>query len=279
MLIKKCGKNGFLFKLDQKIKVSNMKVVILAGGFGTRISEETNLIPKPMIKIGSKPILWHIMKTYSAQGFNEFIICCGYKSEAIKEFFANYAFNMSDVTIDTGTQQTVVHRKPLENWVVTLVETGEKSMTGGRLRRISKYLRDEKAFFLTYGDGLSDINITETLNFHNTHGKWATIAAVKPPGRFGILNIHGSEVTSFAEKPSGAEGYINGGYFVLSPRCLDLIPSDDTPWEKEPLEQLAQTGNLMAFKHDGFWQSMDTVRDKTLLENLWENGNAPWKMW
>ena len=261
------------------MQLSIMKVVILAGGLGTRISEETHTVPKPMIRIGSKPILWHIMKIYSAHGFNEFILCCGYKSEIIKDFFVNYAFNMSDVTIDLTSSQVSIHRQSTENWKVTLVETGEHTMTGGRLKRVSEYIGNDSAFFLTYGDGLSDVNISESLNFHRGHGKLATVTAVQPPGRFGILNLKDEEVRSFEEKPSGADGFINAGFFVLSPQCLDLIPGDDSVWEQQPLEYLAKSGNLMAYKHKGFWQSMDTTRDKELLEHLWQDKSAPWKVW
>lgn len=256
-----------------------MKVVILAGGLGTRLSEETTLIPKPMIRIGAMPILWHIMKIYSAQGFNEFIICCGYKQEVIREFFANYVLNVSDITMDFGGDKIDFHRKPDEKWKVTLVDTGEKSMTGGRLKRISDFVEDDDAFFLTYGDGLSDINVAESLAFHRKHKKLATVTAVRPPSRFGILSLDNRSVTSFSEKPPDGEGYINGGFFVVSPKCLELIVDDYTVWENEPLQALADEGNLMAFEHQGFWQSMDTIRDKILLEQQWAKGLAPWKIW
>jgi glucose-1-phosphate cytidylyltransferase len=256
-----------------------MKVVILAGGLGTRISEETMLRPKPMVEIGSMPILWHIMKCYSAYGFNEFIICCGYKGFLIKEYFANYFLHMSDVTIDLKSNSMQVHHQKTEDWKITLLDTGESSMTGGRLKKVQEHLKDEKSFFMTYGDGLSDIDLLKSLRFHEQHGKWATVTAVQPPGRYGVLNIDGSQVTSFLEKPTTKESLINGGFFVLSPKCLDLIEGDDTVWERDPLEKLTQMGQLMAYEHAGFWQSMDTLRDKNLLENLWATENAPWKKW
>jgi glucose-1-phosphate cytidylyltransferase len=256
-----------------------MKVVILAGGLGTRISEETMLRPKPMVEIGAMPILWHIMKCYSAYGFNDFIICCGYKGFLIKEYFANYFLHMSDVTIDLKTNSMQVHHQKSEYWKVTLIDTGENSMTGGRLKKIQEHLKDEKSFFMTYGDGLSDIDISKSLQFHEQHGKLATVTAVQPPGRYGILNIDGNQVTSFLEKPITRESLINGGFFVLSPKCLDLIQGDSTVWERDPLERLTQMGQLMAFEHKGFWQSMDTLRDKNLLEDLWIRGDAPWKKW
>ena len=256
-----------------------MKVVILAGGFGTRISEETNLHPKPMIRIGIMPILWHIMKIYTAHGFNEFVICCGYKGYVIKEYFANYLLHTSDVTIDTANNRIELHNKNGEKWKITLVDTGEESMTGGRLKRIYEYVKDEKSFFLTYGDGVSDVDIPASLAFHEQHGKLATITAVKPPGRFGALKLNDKQVTRFNEKPTGSEGFINGGFFVLSPKCLDLIDSDATSWEHEPLTRLAQMEQLMAYEHHGFWQPMDTARDKITLDNLWATGNAPWKIW
>lgn len=256
-----------------------MKVVILAGGMGTRISEETSLRPKPMIHIGAKPILWHILKMYSAHGFNEFVICCGSKGYVIKEYFANYFLHMSDVTIDMANNQMQVHHKKAEDWKITLVDTGEESMTGGRIKRVAEYVQEDKSFFLTYGDGVSDVNIAESLAFHEQHGKWATVTAVQPPGRFGMLSMHGQQVIGFAEKPVGKEGFINGGFFVLSPKCLDLIDNDTVSWEHEPLTSLVQMGQLMAYEHHGFWQSMDTLRDKNLLESLWVTGNAPWKKW
>ena len=256
-----------------------MKVVIFAGGLGTRISEETSLRPKPMVEIGSMPILWHIMKSYSAHGFNDFVICCGYKGYVIKEYFANYFLHMSDVTIDMATNHMQVHHKKVEDWKITLVNTGEDTMTGGRLKRIKEYIGNETAFLLTYGDGVSDIDISATLAFHQKHGKWATVTAVQPPGRFGVLNLQDSQVIGFAEKPVGKEALINGGFFVLSPNCLDLIENDNTVWEQGPLTQLTQMGQLMAYEHNGFWQPMDTLRDKNYLEELWASGRAPWKKW
>jgi glucose-1-phosphate cytidylyltransferase len=256
-----------------------MKVVILAGGLGTRITEETMLRPKPMVEIGTKPILWHIMKSYSAQGFNDFIICCGYKGFLIKEYFANYFLHMSDVTIDLKNNAMQVHHQKAEDWKVTLIDTGENSMTGGRIRRVQEHLQDETAFFMTYGDGLSDIDLLKSLRFHEQHGKLATVTAVQPPGRYGVLNINDGKVTSFLEKPTNKESLINGGFFVLSPKCLDLIEGDSTIWEKEPLEKLTQMGQLMAYEHLGFWQSMDTLRDRNLLDDLWVTGKAPWKKW
>ena len=256
-----------------------MKVVIFAGGLGTRISEETALRPKPMVEIGSMPILWHIMKSYSAHGFNDFLICCGYKGYVIKEYFANYFLHMSDVTIDMANNHMQVHYQKAEAWKITLVDTGEDTMTGGRLKRIKEYLADKSEFFLTYGDGVSDIDITATLAFHQKHGRLATLTAVQPPGRFGVLNLKDGQVIGFAEKPVGKEALINGGFFVLSPKCLDLIEDDKTVWEQEPLGQLTKMGELMAYEHSGFWQPMDTLRDKNYLEELWASGKAPWKKW
>lgn len=256
-----------------------MKVVLFAGGLGTRISEETLIRPKPMVEIGSMPILWHIMKIYSAHGFNDFVICCGYKGYVIKEYFANYFLHMSDVTFDMATNHMQVHQKKTEDWKITLVNTGEDTMTGGRLKRIKEYVENESAFFLTYGDGVSDIDITATLAFHHKHGKWATVTAVQPPGRFGVLNLQDSQVIGFTEKPVGKEALINGGFFVLSPKCLDLIKNDNTVWEQCSLAQLTQMGQLMAYEHNGFWQPMDTLRDKNYLEELWASGRAPWKKW
>ena len=256
-----------------------MKVVIFAGGLGTRISEETSLRPKPMVEIGSMPILWHIMKSYSVHGFKDFVICCGYKGYVIKEYFANYFLHKSDVTIDMANNHMQVHNQKAEAWKVTLVDTGEDTMTGGRLKRIKEYVTDESAFFLTYGDGVSNIDITATLAFHKKHGKWATVTAVQPPRRFGVLNLQDSQVIRFAEQPVGNEALINGGFFVLSPKCLDLIENDKTVWEQEPLTQLTQMGELMAYEHSGFWQPMDTLRDKNYLEELWASGRAPWKKW
>jgi len=256
-----------------------MKAVILAGGLGTRISEETHLKPKPMIEIGGKPILWHIMKIYSAHGVNDFIICCGYKGYLIKEYFANYFLHMSDVTFDMSNNSMQVHQRYAEPWKVTLVDTGESTMTGGRLKRVEQYLKSEDAFCFTYGDGVSDVNISALIDFHKRRGVKATLTATYPPGRFGALDLNGHQVKSFQEKPKGDGGMINGGFFVLSPSVIDLIDNDATTWEREPLEQLAQAGQLAAYAHTGFWQPMDTLRDKTLLEELWTSGKAPWKTW
>jgi glucose-1-phosphate cytidylyltransferase len=256
-----------------------MKVVILAGGLGTRISEETHLKPKPMIEIGGKPILWHIMKIYSAHGISDFIICCGYKGYLIKEYFANYFLHMSDVTFDMELNSMEVHQRKAESWRVTLVDTGDETMTGGRLKRVANYLKGEEAFCFTYGDGLSNLDISKEINFHKSHGKLATVAAVQPPGRYGALKLNGNLVDGFTEKPRGDGGLINGGFFVLSPKCIDLIDSDNTSWEVEPLTRLASTGELMSFQHSGFWQPMDTLREKNLLEDLWASGKAPWKIW
>ena len=257
-----------------------MKAVILAGGLGTRISEETHLKPKPMIEIGGKPILWHIMKQYSANGINDFIVCCGYKGYVIKEYFANYFLHMSDVTFDMKNNHMEVHQQNAEPWKVTLVDTGEKTMTGGRLKRVEKYLRNEEAFCFTYGDGVSDINIAEEIKFHLSHGRIATVAAVQTPGRYGALRIDDDKrITSFLEKPIGDGMLINGGFFVLSPKCFDLIDGDETVWESFPLVKLTEMSELIAFEHKGFWQPMDTLRDKNLLENLWNSGKAPWKNW
>lgn len=256
-----------------------MKAVILAGGFGTRISEETHLKPKPMIEIGGHPILWHILKIYSAYDVNEFIICCGYKGYVIKEYFANYFLHMSDVTFDMATNEMTVHQQKAEPWKVTLVDTGEDSLTGGRLKRVASYLKNEEAFCFTYGDGVADINIKKLITFHTSHGKQATITAVCPPGRYGALQLQQGQVTGFTEKPPGDGGLINGGFFVLSPQCLDLIRNDLSSWEGEPLTELARMGELMAFEHQGFWQAMDTLRDKNHLDALWNSGKAPWKVW
>jgi glucose-1-phosphate cytidylyltransferase len=256
-----------------------MKTVILAGGLGTRISEETHLKPKPMIEIGGKPILWHIMKLYSAHGINDFLICCGYKGYVIKEYFANYFLHMSDVTFDMANNRMEVHQRKAEPWRVTLVDTGEDTLTGGRLKRIADYVRHESEFCFTYGDGVSDVDVSALIEFHRSHKKWATVTAVSPPGRYGALERRGDAVTGFTEKPRGDGGLINGGFFVLSPRCLDLIEGDQTPWEGTPLTQLTRDGQLMAFEHHGFWQAMDTLRDKNYLEELWESGKAPWKRW
>ena len=256
-----------------------MKAVILAGGLGSRLSEETQLKPKPMVEIGGKPILWHIMKMYSAHGVNEFIICCGYKGYVIKEYFANYFLHMSDVTFDMAHNEMEVHEKHAEPWRVTLVDTGDHSLTGGRLKRVARYVRDDDAFCFTYGDGVADVNLSAAMAFHRAHGKMATVTAVQPPGRYGALQLEGERVAGFTEKPRGDGGLINGGFFVLSPRCLDRIVDDTTSWEHEPLASLARDGELMAFTHEGFWQPMDTLRDKTHLEELWQSGHAPWKQW
>lgn len=255
-----------------------MKAVILAGGFGTRISEESHLRPKPMIDIGGKPILWHIMKIYSHYGINDFVICLGYKGYMIKEYFANYFLHMSDVTFDMSSNQMHVHHKSAEPWKVTLVDTGESSMTGGRLRRVSKYLEGDD-FCFTYGDGVADVDISKLVEFHRAHGKLATVTAIQPPGRYGALAMDGSSVLGFQEKPKGDGGWINGGFFVLSPKVLDYIDSDDTTWEQEPLIALASEGQLQAYQHEGFWQAMDTLREKNLLEELWQSKTAPWKVW
>ena len=256
-----------------------MKAVILAGGLGTRISEETHTKPKPMIEIGGMPILWHILKIYSSYGVNDFIICCGYKGYVIKEYFANYFLHMSDVTFDMSKNTMEVHQRNAEPWRVTLIDTGDDTMTGGRLKRVAAHIRGEEAFCFTYGDGVSDVNITELINFHKTSQVKATLTATYPPGRFGALDFDGSKVRSFREKPQGDGGMINGGFFVLSPLVLDYIEDDHTMWERAPLERLADEGQLAAFQHTGFWQPMDTLRDKTYLEELWASGQAPWKVW
>lgn len=255
-----------------------MKAVILAGGLGTRIAEETSSRPKPMVEIGGKPILWHIMKMYSAHGVNEFIICCGYKGYMIKEYFANYFLHMSDVTYNMATNTMQVHEQNAEPWKVTLIDTGENTLTGGRLKRVRQYLGDED-FCFTYGDGVGSVDIGALIKFHKAHGKNATVTAVQRPGRFGALEMTGTEVNSFLEKPNGDGMYINGGFFVLNPKVIDLIDDDSTIWERKPLEILATSGQLQAFKHDGFWQPMDTLRDKQHLEELWQSGKAPWKVW
>jgi glucose-1-phosphate cytidylyltransferase len=256
----------------------NMKAVILAGGLGTRISEETSLKPKPMIEIGGKPILWHIMKMYSSHGVNDFVICCGYKGYVIKEYFANYFLHMSDVTFDMQVNQMQVHHAKAEPWRVTLVDTGEATMTGGRLKRVASYL-DGEDFCFTYGDGVSDVDIGKLIQFHQAGGVQATVTAVQPPGRFGSLDFEGAHVRGFKEKPVGDGGWINGGFFVLSSKVISLIADDTTTWEREPLESLAKAGQLRAYQHSGFWQPMDTLRDKTQLEELWASGKAPWKTW
>jgi len=255
-----------------------MKAVILAGGLGTRISEESHLKPKPMIEIGGKPILWHIMKAYSHYGINDFVICCGYKGYVIKEYFANYFLHMSDVTFDMSSNSMEVHQRYVEPWRVTLVNTGEETLTGGRLKRVREHLGNEP-FCFTYGDGVSNINIRALVEFHDAHGKEATVTAIQPPGRYGALNIEDNQVISFQEKPAGDGAWINGGYFVLNPSVIDHIEGDLTSWEGEPLMRLARENKLMSYRHGGFWQAMDTLRDKNYLEELWANGNPPWKVW
>jgi glucose-1-phosphate cytidylyltransferase len=255
-----------------------MKAVILAGGLGTRISEESVLKPKPMIEIGGKPILWHIMKLYSAHGVNDFVICCGYKGYVIKEYFANYFIHNSDITFDIKNNKTEIHQNSAEPWKVTVVDTGEETMTGGRLKRVASYIGQED-FCFTYGDGVSDVNIGAAIKFHKSHGKLSTITAVQPPGRYGALKMNGTKVESFMEKPKGDGGVINGGFFVLNPKVVNYIGEDATIWEKEPMEKLAAEGQMQAFVHDGFWQPMDTLRDKKHLEELWSSGKAPWKQW
>jgi glucose-1-phosphate cytidylyltransferase len=256
-----------------------MKAVILAGGLGTRIAEETYVKPKPMVEIGGKPILWHIMKHYSAHGVNDFIVCCGYKGYLIKEYFANYFLHMSDVTFDMSLNQMEVHHRHAEPWRVTVVDTGDDTMTGGRLKRVAPYLGDEETFCMTYGDGVGDVDIAQLIEFHQAHGLKATLTATQPPGRFGVLDLEGERIRSFKEKPQGEGGMINSGFFVLQRGVMELIDGDTTVWEREPLEQLAQQGQLAAFHHGGFWQPMDTMRDKTQLEALWASGRAPWKVW
>lgn len=256
-----------------------MKAVILAGGLGTRLSEETSLRPKPMVEVGGRPIIWHIMKMYLSHGVRDFIICCGYKGYVIKEYFANYRLHMTDFTVDGRDDGVTFGKTAAEDWRITLVDTGDATMTGGRLARVREYLEGEEAFCLTYGDGVSDVDITALLAFHRTHGAAATVTAVRPPSRFGSLDMDGDRVTNFAEKPLEEAGWINGGFFVLSPAVLDTIDGDSTIWEKEPLERLATSGELHAYRHDGFWQPMDTLRDRTTLEGLWESGRAPWKTW
>lgn len=256
-----------------------MKAVILAGGLGTRISEETHLKPKPMIEIGGRPILWHIMKIYSSYGINDFVICCGYKGYVIKEYFANYCLHMSDVTVDMVQHKTTIHQKKAEAWRVTLIDTGDMTSTGGRLKRVESYVRGDSCFCFTYGDGLSDVNINAQIEYHKQHGKLATVTAVQPPGRFGAITLEGSKVVEFVEKPEGDGAVINGGFFVLSPKVIDYITNDQVAWEGEPLKTLALHNELMAFKHNGFWQPMDTLRDKNQLEALWASNAAPWRQW
>ena len=256
-----------------------MKAVILAGGLGSRIAEETHLRPKPMIEIGGRPILWHIMKLYHGHGIRDFIVCCGFRGYVIKEYFANYGLHMSDITFDLAENRLQFHRQSADNWRVTLVDTGENSMTGGRLKRVAPYLANEEAFCFTYGDGLCDVDIGATIRFHKSHGREATVTAVRPPARFGALKLDGDTVEGFVEKPEGEGGFINGGFFVLDPKCIDRIADDSTSWEAEPLSGLANDGQLKAFFHTGFWQPMDTLRDKVHLESLWNSGNPPWKSW
>ena len=258
---------------------NKMKAVILAGGLGTRLSEETSLKPKPMVEIGGKPILWHIMKMYSRHGVNDFIVCCGYKGYVIKEYFANYFLHQSDVTFSMKDNTMKVHKKRSEPWVITLVDTGDNSMTGGRLGRVAEYVKNEDSFCFTYGDGVSDVNISALIDFHKSHGKDATLTATIPPGRFGALEIEGDNVLNFTEKPKGDGGLINGGFFVLSPKVLDRLDGDMCVWEQEPLKGLAADGNLMAYVHDGFWQPMDTLRDKIYLQELWDGNKALWNTW
>jgi len=257
-----------------------MKAVILAGGLGTRLSEETDLKPKPMVEIGGKPILWHIMKIYSAHGVNDFVICCGYKGYMIKEYFANYFLHQSDVTFCMKDNSMQVHQNNAEPWIVTLVDTGENTLTGGRLKRVKDYVKDEEAFCFTYGDGVGNVDITKLIQFHQAHGKQATLTATRPPGRYGALKFGANNlVERFQEKPEGDGGWINGGYFVLNPKVLDLISDDQSSWEGGPLAQIARQGELVAFQHTGFWQPMDTLREKNLLNELWNTGKAPWKVW
>jgi glucose-1-phosphate cytidylyltransferase len=255
-----------------------LKAVILAGGLGTRISEETQVRPKPMVEIGGRPVLWHIMKLYAHHGVREFVVCLGYKGYVIKEYFANYFIHNSDVTFHLAENRIDVHHRKAEPWQVTLVDTGEKTQTGGRLRRVRSYVGSEP-FCMTYGDGLADVDITASIKFHAAQGRLATVTAVTPPGRFGVLTVEGREITGFLEKPPGDGARVNGGFFVLSPRVFDFLKGDDTIWEREPLERLAATGQLSAFVHDGFWQPMDHLRDKVLLEGLWTSGAPPWKVW
>jgi len=256
-----------------------MKAVILAGGLGSRISEETDSKPKPMIEIGGRPILWHIMKIYSQHGINDFVICCGYKGYVIKEYFANYFLHMSDVTFDISNNEMIVHRQKAEPWKVTLVDTGSETMTGGRLKRVHEYIKDEKCFCFTYGDGLSNVNIKKSIEVHDQNPYLVTVTAVAPPGRYGAILYKGNQVKDFTEKPAGDGGLINGGFFVLSPEVIKYIQDDSSSWEGEPLTNLAKNGNVGIFKHNGFWHAMDTLRDKNFLEDLWQSNKAPWKTW
>jgi glucose-1-phosphate cytidylyltransferase len=256
-----------------------VKAVILAGGYGTRLAEETTSRPKPMVEIGGRPILWHIMKMYSAHDVNDFIVCCGYRGYMIKEYFANYSIHMSDITFDLKENTVHIRKERTEPWRVTLIDTGENTLTGGRLKRVADYVDGEDEFCMTYGDGLSDVDISATIAYHREHGRMATVTAVKPPGRFGALELADDKVTGFMEKPVGDQGMINGGFFVLDPRCLDLIDGDDTRWEDRPLVTLAAEDQLRAYEHHGFWQPMDTVRERNLLEGLWASGSVPWRTW
>lgn len=257
-----------------------MKAVILAGGFGTRLSEETDIKPKPMVEIGNRPILWHVMKIFSSHGVNDFVICCGYKGYIIKEYFANYFLHMSDVTFSMKDNSMKVHHNNAEPWTVTLIDTGENTLTGGRLKRVRDYVKDDEAFCFTYGDGVGDVNITELIAFHKKHGKLATLTATRPPGRYGALILDSKDcVEYFKEKPEGDGSWINGGFFVLHPDVIDRINDDQTSWEGQPLTSLAKEGELFAYKHSGFWQPMDTLREKFVLNDLWNNGKAPWKTW
>jgi glucose-1-phosphate cytidylyltransferase len=256
-----------------------MKTVILAGGLGSRLSEETTVRPKPMVEIGGRPIIWHIMKIFSHYDINDFIICLGYRGYMIKEYFANYALHMSDITIDISNKKVTVHQNYAEPWRISLVDTGESTMTGGRLKRILPYLEKDEHFCMSYGDGLSDIDIGALVAFHRSHGKLATVTAVRPPRRFGQIIAEGTRVKTFKEKPEGEGGWINGGFFVLSPKVMDFIDGDATSWEREPLERLAENEQIHAFEHDGFWQPMDTLRDKNYIEELWQSGKAPWRKW
>jgi glucose-1-phosphate cytidylyltransferase len=258
-----------------------MKAVILAGGYGTRISEETSVRPKPMVEIGGRPILWHIMKIYSAHGIDEFLICCGYKGHLIKEYFAHYFLHVSDVTFDLRANSMETHQNGVEPWRVTLVDTGESSMTGGRLRRVRRYLDEDEPFCFTYGDAVADVDVGALVEFHRSHGVLATLTAVQPPGRFGALTLAGKQerITSFREKPEGDGAWVNGGFFVLDPSAIDYVEDDSTVWEREPLERLANDDLLGAYRHQGYWQNMDTLRDKTILEEQWASGKPPWKVW
>jgi glucose-1-phosphate cytidylyltransferase len=265
--------------LSYLFALTDMKAVILAGGLGTRISEETHLRPKPMIEIGGKPILWHIMKIYAAHGIKHFVICLGYKGYMIKEYFANYRWHMSDMTLNMSDNSVIIHNNFAEDWKITLVDTGEETMTGGRMKRIHEHVKDDESFCFTYGDGVANVDITKLIEFHKAHGKLATLTATKPPGRFGALHMEGDLITQFQEKPDGDGSFINGGFFVLSPKVISGIDGDKTTWEQEPLKNLAKSGQLVAYKHQDFWQPMDTLRDKVQLEEMWQAGKAPWRVW